>query len=237
LLAAAGVSFACTAGASAAIVTFEGQVHGRILSNQFASQGLTSVAANNLHTSFDLAAIFDTTRTGTADPDLEDPWDGGNIAANTLLGNVVIIAENNIGAGDGVLDNPDDEGRRPAGSLAFQFAVALPFFGFDVVDIEGVIQEASNVQFFSGGSLVGTVNFASFVTNNNPYYDPTVVFGDNHANRIQPITAASLGVAGFDRVVINLGGSGAIDNLVIPSPSTAILAVGAGLFASRRRRA
>lgn len=236
LSALAVMTLASTASATPTTITFEGQQHGRILSNQFIAQGLTSITANNPNRSFNIAAIFDTTRTGTADPDLEDPWDGGNLSSNTILRNVVIIATNNVGAGDGVLDDPNDEGNRPAGSLSFQFASPLPYFGFDIVDLEGVIQESSNLQFFLGGMSVGSVSFSQFVTNNNPYFDPTVDFGDNSANRIRPITAASLGAAGFDRVVLNLGGSGAIDNLVVPAPSTAMLAIGAGLLASRRRR-
>lgn len=235
---AAVLVLAGSAGAQATIITFEGQPHGQILSNQFASLGLTSITANNPHRSFDLAAIFDTTRTGTADPDLEDPWDGGNIPANRILRNAVIIAENNVGAGDGILDNPDDEGNRPAGSLSFQFSRPLVFFGFDVIDIEGVILEASSLSFFLGGTNVGNVSFTQFVTNDgNPYYDPTVVFGNNSANSIRPITAASLGASGFDRVVLNLGGSGAIDNLVIPAPSVGVFAALGGVLAVRRRRA
>jgi hypothetical protein len=237
------LAFLSLAGAASAgvitpvTITFEGQVHGRILSNQFASQGLLSITANNPNRAFDLAAIFDSTRTGTADDDLEDAWDGGNIPSNTILRNLVIIAENNTGADDGILDDPDDEGTRPAGSLTFQFASQLAYFGFDIIDLESVIQESSNLQFFRNNVNVGTVNFSQFVTNGNQYFDSTVVFGNNSANRIQPITAASLGVSGFDRVVLNLGGSGAIDNLVIPAPSSGVIVLGAAALLSRRRRA
>jgi hypothetical protein len=51
------------------------------------------------------------------------------------------------------------------------------------------------------------------------------------------IAAASLGVSGFDRVVLTLGGSGAIDNIVIPAPSSGVIALGAAASLSRRRRA
>ena len=69
--------------------------------------------------------------------------------------------------------------------------------------------------------------------------DPTVKFGDNSANRISPISG--FGVA--NRVVFNMGGSGAIDNLaaeVVPEPASLLVwgglaAVGRG-FARRRRR-
>ncbi|MFN7021829.1 MAG: hypothetical protein ACK4WH_10950 [Phycisphaerales bacterium] len=217
------------------VIDFEGPVHGTILSNQFASQGLANISAVNPNRSFDLAAIFDTTRTGTADPDLEDPWDGGNLPSDLILRNLVIIAENNTGAGDGVLDNPDDEGNRPAGTLFFDFSRPVTFFGFDVVDIEGVIQESSRVEFFAGGSSVGSVTFAQFVTFGSPYFDPTVVFGDNFANRIRPIPASDFGADGFDRVAVHLGGSAGIDNLIIPAPGAG-LALLAGLALTRRRR-
>ncbi len=235
---AAAVLAAAAGSASAETVTFSGQVHGQIVTNQFAAQGVL-ISANNPNRSFDLAAIFDTTQTGTADPDLEDPWSGGNLASDFLLGNVLIIAENNTGAGDGVLDNPDDEANRPAGSLIFDFASPQTFLGFDLVDLEGIIQESSSIEFFKGGLSLGSVAFSRFVTIGDLLFDGSIAFGDNSANRISPISINVLGGTDFDRAVINLGGSAAVDNITfgnnIPTPGSALLAV-LGLGAAARRR-
>jgi hypothetical protein len=232
IAAAASLALAGSAFADVPLITFSGLEHGRIVTNQFAGLGVT-ISANNPSRSFDYAAIFDTTRTGTADSDLEDPWNGGNIPANTILGNILIIAENNTGAGDGILNNPDDEGNRPAGSLAFVFANAINGFGFDVVDIEDVVAEASRVEFFKSNSSLGSIDFSRLVTPGDALYDPTIDFGDNHANRIAPLSIGG----SFDKVVIHLGGSGGVDNIVVPTPATAPALATIGLFAARRRRA
>ncbi|MEO0632107.1 MAG: hypothetical protein AAFY46_15500, partial [Planctomycetota bacterium] len=153
------------------------------------------------------------------------------------IGNAIILAENDVDENnDGILDNPDDEAARPAGLVDLGFASPIPVFGLDIVDIEGVVEESSNLQFFAGGSLVGTVDFTDFTDNGSAYFDPTVSFGNNSANRISPIVATDFGVAGFDRVVINVGGSSAYDTFVVPAPASAAIAGVAGLASVRRRR-
>ena len=191
---------------------------------------------------------MDTALIGTLDPDLEGPpGGGGNLAISqteTQLGRALIIAENAVGAGDGILDNPDDEGSRPAGQLILQFSRTINTFGFDVIDIEGIILEGSSLEFFRDDVLVATVEFADFTTVASDFYDATIVFGDNTANRVAPISASALVSAGFasasdgfDRVVINVGGSSAFDNIIIPAPSGLLAFAGGWLMLSRRRRA
>jgi uncharacterized protein (TIGR03382 family) len=224
---------------SAQVFDFNTLVHGEIVASQFAPA--LTVLADNPNRSFDIVAGFDTQFMGsTSDPDLiGPPWDGGNLAVSAtevVLGTALILSENNTGAGDGILDNPDDEGSRPAGSLTFLFDAPVPVFGFDIIDIEGVIMESSTIDFLLNGVLVGNVDFADFVSPASPFFDPTVAFGNNHANRISPIAAADFGALGFDGVVINLGGSSAIDTIVVPAPAAAALGGVALLAAGRRRR-
>ena len=67
-----------------------------------------------------------------------------------------------------------------------------------------------------------------------------VVYGDNSANRVVDVVTG----LPFDRVVIHLGGSGAIDNIQVgggaspvPEPSAALLfSVGVVLSGTRLRR-
>lgn len=216
--------------ASAQTLDFSGLVHGEIVSNQFA--GVT-ISAVNPNRSFDIAAAFDTTMTGTADPDLEDPFETGNIDGNMMLGNVLILQENDIDADfDGILDSPDDEGTRPAGQLIFDFDTSIQSLGFDLVDLEGAISETSSIEFFLSGSSVLSIDFSQFEAGGA--FDMGAVYGNNFLNRIDMINVSG----GFDRAVFNLGGSAAIDNVVyvVPAPgSVALLGLG-GLVAGRRRR-
>jgi len=86
------------------------------------------------------------------------------------------------------------------------------------------------VQFFdggTGGTDLGTVQFEWFVDNTLPvgpnaglFFDASVSYGNNFANRLQAITIADLMTldntvlsAGWDTAVINLAGSGAFDEI------------------------
>lgn len=222
--------------ASALTLDFDAFGHGDVVT---ASAGVT-IATTNFQRAFDLGVAFDTTLTGTADPDLEGPpptlWWGGNLAPDTVLGRVLIVQENQTGCGDGTCDDPDDEGLRPAGRFDFLLPAAVSSFGFDLIDVEGAIEDGS-VTFFDGASSV-VVAFTELTDPTSAFYDPSVVFGDHTANRLQPFRAAALGLRGIDRVQIVMGGSGAVDNITAaPEPAPALLlgAVALALLCAGRR--
>lgn len=239
---ALAIGVSASAASAVQTVTFAGFAHGRILTSGMTPyvDGFVSVRVDNFNRSFDIGAVFDSTISPslTTDDDLLQPWDRGNLSSPQVsLGNLLILAENNAGASTGTLSDPDDEGDRPAGEFIINFSVGATRFGFDIVDVEGTLQENGMITLLSGGNTVGSIPFASFTNNASPFFDSSIMFGNNSANRIAPISASSFGVASFDQVVIRLGGSGAIDNLVyIPAPGTAgLLALGA-LALGRRRR-
>lgn len=234
---AAGV-VAMAAGASAGISGYdlEGLQHGEIVTTQL--PGLT-ISADNPNRPFDLAIIFNSNLPSTIDPDLEGPnWAMGNLSPSTNLGNLLILAETNVdNNGDGLIDEPNDEGNRPvAGSIFIDFDARQQFFGFDLVDHEPAV-ENSMIRFFANGLLVGEIHFNDFANPASLFYDPTVAFGNNSANRIAPIDIAQLGGSAFDRVEFRFGGSGAVDNFnLIPSPGAAALAGVAMVLGVGRRR-
>ncbi|MBN1345505.1 MAG: PEP-CTERM sorting domain-containing protein [Phycisphaerae bacterium] len=230
--------------AQAVIIDFDTLATGEIVTNQFAADGLL-IDTDNFTRSFDLGIIYDSTGTDPgADYDLEGPtWAGGNLAPDTVLNNLLIIAQDNTdGNGDGLIDVPNDEGRRPSGEFLLTFTTPITEFGLDLIDIE-LATENGEVRFYRGGlggTEVGVIGFEDFVDNTSPWYDPTVGFGDNSANRIASILAETLDVPDFDAVVIYMGGSGGVDNLrytQVPEPlSLGFLAIGGALITARRRR-
>ena len=239
-------AFLCSAGlASSETITIDFEInptdtllfdHGEIIDTQyFASLGVT-ISTINIGGGPDLGIIFDSNETSTLDPDLEfmnfDPtgWSGGNIQT-VDLGNMLIIEQDGTGFEDGIVDDPNDEGSRPAGSFTFDFSEDI--FAFDIVDVESLFLEDGTVDFFSGGGLVtpsAIVPFSAF----------GVTFGDNVANRVPWMTTSTLTIDPFRRVVINMGGSGAVDNIRYTRAAEpgSLLLMGLGLvgLAAWRRR-
>jgi hypothetical protein len=234
--------------ASAVQVLFSEGNHGEIITNKFLAQYGFNVSAVNVGGGPNKAMIFDSRKRGTLDPDLEGPdqftgtgpsWGNGNIPDRQDLGKLLVLAENDVDAnGNGFVDNPSDEGSRPAGRIILDFLQPITSLGFNLVDIEGPTEfnnDAGYVMTFqgllpSGRGGSSRVGFGDFIQPGDPFFDPTV---------IKPITAAQLGMTSFNRVIFDLGGSGAIDDLrytFIPEPASMALMLPA-LAMLRRRRA
>lgn len=237
LIALVACGFASGAAAIPTVLSFDdvSLLHGSIVTDQYAGANV-SIMATNVGGGPGLAVAFDSSLSGTRDSDLEfgNGWSGGNLAPDTVLDNLLIVQENNIGCGDGRCDEPDDEGSRPAGTLIFEFDIPVLSFGFDLVDVEDTMAENGSITFYDGFS---TVNIAMMD------FLAGFQLGDNSANRVEPFLVADLlGIDQIDRVDINMGGSGAVDNVTfepVPEPTTATL-MGLGLTAlaalGRRRQ-
>jgi len=237
LVAAMGFSQA----ALATTVDFEGAslVHGRVVDTDFAAQGIASITASNVGGGPDLAVIFDSDFAGgTTDPDLLNPWSGGNLGGTSDSGNLLIIQENSTGCGDDICNDPDDEGSRPAGTLDIVFNTPVVTFGFDLFDVESTSLENGSITFFDGASSF-TIDWSDFEAGSGSVFEVAgVVYADNFGNRIPEIAAASVGLTQFDRVLISMGGSGALDNFVFtPEPAVSWLLLGGfGAYLVGRRR-
>ncbi|XAL98604.1 MYXO-CTERM sorting domain-containing protein [Phycisphaeraceae bacterium D3-23] len=254
--AAIAVALPHTAFAGTTVLDFENVSHGDVVTTQNA--GVT-ISADNATNDVDVAVAFDSELFPSFDPDQTFPWSGGNLPSNTSLGNILVIqADGPISGGTvGPGVEPHNEGARPAGDLIFDFDENITFFGLDVTDVDGPEEfqtnSGFNIQFFLNGIEVADVAFGELITPGNNFYDPSIEFGDNTANRISPLTAEQLRDHGFgdavefDRVIVSLGGSGAVDNIVfgtddpptgVPSPSAALAGLALlGLTIRRRRSA
>ncbi len=223
--------------AGAQTITFNDLQNGEVVTTQYqASHGVT-IAAFNANQKFDYAVAFDTTAANTRDPDLEDPWAMGNLPLDTNMGNALILQENDHGIGDGVADNPDDEGGRPAGNITFGFDQDITHMGFDVIDLEGFVVETSFIDFYKDGAFIGVIGFDQFESGGP--LDQGAVYGNNSLNRIGMLDLVDLFGAAPDRATFLLGGSMAIDNISfrsVPAPASAALMGLGGIACVRRRR-
>jgi len=206
--------------ASAAVLDFEGFAAGQIIDDEYAPD--ISISAINLSHGPDVALIFDTMDMNPAggDYDLVGPFDSINpsLANNYNPGNVLIIQErNDCNFTAGFCATPDDEGSRPGGEFEFLFSSDITLETIDFFDIEKIEDSGnpnSEIHLFDSSDneiLPGT------------FFVPSTA-GDNMWNQLS--FASTVGVR---RIVIELNGSGAIDNLtyqnehVVPVPAAAWL--------------
>ncbi len=256
------------AGSSMAqVLDFEGRQHGEVLRDLNDGIRVTGI---NRGDGPSIAAAFDTTRRFTRDLQLQGPnalgesWSGGNISDESL-GNVMIVNANNTDGRSGVLSDPVAEDARPGARIHFNTGMNIASFGLDLIDVDGNRE-------FKGGYIMGvyfepdgsrtrvTVPFAwletrrsddatlSAIYDRQVGIDGQVEFGSNTANRITSIQASDFGLPWFDRVVVGLGGSSAIDNVTfseaaapsataVPNPAAAVAGVFMmGVLTVKRRR-
>jgi len=234
--------------------------HGTILNGL--DLGSVTVDGDNFHNNIDHVVVFDTAQRRTRDSDLEGPnasdgrWATGNLKqSRDTLGNILILQEVDrhfAGYTDGsktVVKRPDDEGRRSggthpgAGEITFNFDKPIDSFGFTLIDVEETGEFNNQTGFFamfSDGNKTAKVSFADLIDANSIYYDPSIKFGDNSANRIAALTAAELGLERIQSATINFGGSGGVGELRVtgvPSPTAAIAGIALmGVLLGRRAK-
>jgi len=218
----------------AAVLSFEGFGIGQIIDDEYAVNPPpgTVVGAVNLSAGPNAAIIFDTNMPSATDLDLAAPFDSPNPALpdNYYPGNVLIIQElNDCNFVTGFCTLPDDEGSSPAGEFEFLFNAVVTLESLDFFDIE-----------FNENNNDPDSEIHLFDINDNEilpgaFYVPNTN-GDNMWNQLDFGS-----VAGVKRMVVEMNGSGAIDNLtfsVIPLPAAFWLFGSAvGLLGWLRRKA
>lgn len=210
-----------TAGAS--VLDFENFEAGTIMDSEYSALGVT-IAAVNLGGGPDFAVVFDSDNPTGGDTDLGAPFTNPILGAASP-GNLLIIQENdNCDAFACAI--PDDEGSRPAGQLIISFNEGVLLQSIDFFDVEGEESSpGSSIELYDDENVLIPASF--FVPDTG---------GDNMWAQVM------FGVSQVKTIVINMGGSGAIDNIafeprVIPVPAALplLLTALAGLGFMRRR--
>lgn len=221
------------------------------------------ICANNSDDKADRQTAFNTQDSGTADEDLEfvksgddyvsrqgtdnskkyydtlserkeyyeDLYAAGDSRRDTWKkpGNVLIIHENETCDGTSC-SNPDDEGSRPAGFFVFNFTAPVDILSLDFFDVEVTESQL--------GAPATKLFF--FLTNNTVREEDVPGIGNGHYQRENYSN-----LFGVTKLVVNMPGSGAINNLVfrdstpdistVNAPATlGILLVGLVLIYRRR---
>lgn len=214
------------------ILDFEGFANGQIIDDEYVSSQGVTIRGFNVDRGVDnMAVIFDTDLSNTADPDLEAPFFDkiGHGLGSINPGNVLIIHEHpsecnwTVGSCG---PNPDDEGSQPAGYFDLVFDREVTLNSIDFFDVE--YGENGN-SYRNKITVLGSGTYDPFYT---PWTD-----GDNGWTRLD------FNLVGVTSLRIKVHGSGAIDNInftdvSVPAPPViSLLALGlASLLMTRRRR-
>lgn len=243
--------------AQAAVIDFELDgsgapvLLGDVINTQYAAgifggpAGLgATFSVNNPNRSNDFLVAFDTNNPTGGDSDLAAPFAPGvnntTGEGNLMPGNVLIIQENTdsctTSGGQFInCSDPDDEGRRPAGTISVVFTQAVDLMSIDFFDIENIENgstENNRIRLYSDAAKTAPILL--------DFYTPGMGAGNAADNKWDRVLFDVSGVMAID---INFGGSGALDNIVIdvPVPAPGALALlGLGLFglgAARRKAA
>ena len=232
------------------VLDFDGFADGQIINDEYsATYGVDITSVNyidgvigNGNDVEGRQVAFNTLNDSSSDNDLEynnsnnDYNDAGSAFQYTALnlpgyvgdanpGNILILQENATGCGDGICNDPDDEGSRAAGYFEFTFANIVSILNIDFFDVE---DQNGNDQF-------NAIHFFDDTDTEIHLGNYTPIMGDGEFVR-----QSYSGITGVKRLIINLPGSGAIDNLAfkttdVPEPSTfVVLALGL-IFMVRRQ--
>lgn len=215
--------------------TSAGLEHGSLFTgNEYSGLGGGVTFTVDSNGSHDQLLIFDTDASGTADPDLEAAFVGGNLKDVKGLGRALFIAENIVdGNNDGLVDSPDDEAR--GGTIGVIFGNSnINQVGFSLYDTPENKDSDVSIVFRDASGKSVTWRAAELIAHGSG-----VEFGNHYANKFSGIDAAELGLDNIQSIDFNIE-SGAIDSLhycVVPEPSSAaLLALGMAAGLMRRKR-
>ena len=194
--------------AAPVLLDFEGFAVGQVIDNEYASLGVT-ISTNSTDNNNNFSVIFYSRQldAGEDDADLVGPFDDENTPGhdNHDPEHILIISDDDARITcDGISCTPADDAER-GGSITFDFdsGFDISMTSIDIFDINNG-ERAAEAIFYNNAGLVIT----------------TIILGNTGAdNTFRSIDLT--GIIGVRQMVVNLYGSGAIDNLLfdaIPNP-------------------
>ncbi len=212
ILLALGTTLAISTGAaSASTITFEQFGHGDVVDGvvDFGGGLIATVSTKRNKRTLSnrkyvdgIAMVFDTTETGTADPDLENPQPFGTTEVASI-GNVLIVSE------DGDSSDPDDEGH--GGKITFMFDSVVAFSGANLIDLEGNNWVRVTADGFDSGDLTNADSQYSLLSLNAPIATKSLSFHFRGSGAIDNIQVSAVPLPAS--ALLLLGGLGAIGAL------------------------
>jgi hypothetical protein len=206
------------ASVNAAVIDFEGYQPGRIIDDEYAPDVLINGLNFRYGAGPSRSIVFDSDNPTGGDIDLSAPFDSNDsgLQDNYKPGHILILQTlDDCNFGTGFCAVPDDEGRRPAGEFEFTFSEDVVLETIDFFDIEfGENNRNPNSEIHLYDAL-------------NVEIQPDTWFvpdtgGDNMWGQL------NFGaIEGVRRFVIEMAGSGAIDNVTytpmspVPLPASA----------------
>ena len=192
---------------------------GQFIDDEYANWGINISAYNQYGPDF--AITFDSANPTGNDPDLKTPGYNNSVDLNNVLILPTYITDNNS---DGYVDDPNDQAGNNPGNITFTFDQAqIGSVDIGFLDIE---ESGTGMSLFLNNVAVGSVGIGTL--------------GDNGYGEIS--TSSFYSDLTFDKVVVNLSGSGAIgtvtfDTTTVPEPaSMSLLAIGALMIGMRPKR-
>lgn len=197
-------------------VDFDEFLHGELIDDETEIHENLKISVDNIKGGADLGQIVDTS-IRTSEEGLLHPWTKGDIEREVLNNVLTVAGDVEDQNEDGISDSISIQTSSPPGTLTgvitFHFENPIYAFGFDIVNADYPSISGSSLHFYDENNVKETLSLYNFIDPSSRFYDPTLSFGKNSANRISPVEAIDFNFNTFSKVELEVAGPYGIDNL------------------------
>ncbi|MFO1258991.1 MAG: hypothetical protein U1E78_11355 [Gammaproteobacteria bacterium] len=197
-------------------VDFDQFSHGELIDAGKLVHDNLRISVENLKGGEDLGQIVDT-KIRTSEIGLMYPWTKGDIEREFLNKVLTVAGDIEDRNGDGISDEISIQTSSPPGTLTgvitFHFTNPIYAFGLDIANADYPSISGSSLNFYDENNLKKSLSLYNLIDPSSRFYDPTLSFGKNSANRISPIEAIEFNFNTFSKIELEVAGPYGIDNL------------------------